>query len=164
MNQSPRAVIALRLDAEIAEGLRTLAACEGRDPHEQVVWLILEALVKANLLPPGLRDWIQRRERLIQRFGVKAVEITKTEGWRADIIVETARRLMREHAGWRADYAALIDADPYEKRIKAKERINPMLGRRVKLLLRADTGKPFAVKESIFTTASHLIEPKQAAA
>jgi hypothetical protein len=60
----------------------------------------------------------------VQRFGLKAVEIIRAEGWRTDIIAETARRLMTENTHWRDSYKLLIGADPYEKRIKAKERIN----------------------------------------
>ncbi|MFC3124331.1 hypothetical protein ACFOD4_04595 [Pseudoroseomonas globiformis] len=102
---------------------------------------------------------------MISRFGNKAVEIIRTEGWRNDIIAETARRLMAEDQAWGADYESLIGCAPYTKKVKIKERINPLLGRRVKALLGAVTGKPFAVKQpAIFTSASHLLPPDNDAA
>jgi hypothetical protein len=163
MDKKPESVMTLRLDAEIAEALQKLAAKEGRDASEQVVWVLIEALDKAGLLPADVRDWLRKREALVQRFGLKAVEIIRTEGWRTDIIAETARRLLGEDVDWTKSYESLIDAGMFEKRVKAKERINPMLGRRVKLLLRAETGKPFAVPQpAIFTTSSHLLPPQAA--
>jgi hypothetical protein len=101
------------------------------------------------------------REAVISRFSMRAMEIISTEGWRSDIIAETARWLMTEDAAWAADYAKLIAADPYAKGVKIKDRINPLLGKRVKGLLGAVTGKAFTVAQpSIFTTASHLWAPE----
>ena len=136
----------------------------GREPNEQIIWLLVEVLDQAGLLPVDLRDWLRRREALVQRFGLKAVQITQTEGWRTDIIAETARRLLAEDAEWSRDYKELIGAEPFEKGVKAKERVNPMLGRRVKLLLGAEADKPFTVPQpSIFTTSTHLHQLQAAA-
>ncbi len=130
-----------------------------------MLWLIIEALDKAGLLPTKLRDWLLLREGLLQRFGRKAVDIVRAEGWREKIIAETASRLVVEDAAWRGDYGKLIGADPFARGIEMKSRINPMLGRRVKVLLGAETGTQFAVPQpSIFASSSRLIEPKRAAA
>ena len=48
----------------------------------------------AGLPAPDLRDWLRQRETLVQRFGLKALEIVGAEGWRTDIIAETVSRLM----------------------------------------------------------------------
>ncbi|MFC3124337.1 hypothetical protein ACFOD4_04625 [Pseudoroseomonas globiformis] len=165
MTPTPDSVIALRLDVAIAKALGQSAARSGREPNEQIVWWIIEALDKEGLLPEDLRAWLLLREAVISRFGSKAAEIIRTEGWRSDIIAETARRLMTEDAAWAADYAKLIAAEPYAKGVKVKDRINPLLGKRVKGLLGAVTGKAFSVPQpSIFTTASHLLLPDDDAA
>ena len=65
-----------------------------------------------------------------------------------------------EEKSWADGYRALLGADPFDKGVKMKARINPMLGRRAKLLSGAETGKPFPVKQpSIFTTSSTLVAP-----
>jgi hypothetical protein len=161
MSMAPDTFLGLRFEPEIAKALAAYATKNGREPKEQVIWLVIEALDKAGLLPADLRAWLMLREQVVGRFGLKAVAIIRSEGWRNDIIAETARRLMAEDRAWAADYETLIGCAPYTKKVKLKERINPLLGRRVKLLLRAETGKAFSVgKEAIFTTASYLLPPK----
>ena len=155
MSKEP--VIGLRLEPEIAEALRKLAEDNGRDPFEQIVFLITEAVLP--FLPPSRADWHRLREQVIQRFVGLAQEITRTEGWRSDIIAETGGRLAKDPA-WRADYEKLIGADAFAKSVKVKDSINPTIGRRTKLRLRAETGKVFAVRQpSIFTSSSHLHQP-----
>ncbi|MCB4825505.1 hypothetical protein [Roseicella aerolata] len=156
-------VIGLRLETEIVEALRKLAEKNGRDPVEQIVFLITEAVADAGLLSPSRAEWHRLRESLILRFVYKAQKITEVEGWRTDIIAETARRML-EDTTWRADYERLIGADAYARNVKLKDVINPALGRRTKLRLGAETGKVFAVRQpSIFTASSHL-HPEQPAA
>ncbi|WP_157985986.1 hypothetical protein [Teichococcus vastitatis] len=152
MSKGP--VIGLRLEPEIDEAVRQLARKNGRDPAEQIVFLITEAVLP--LLPPSRANWHKLREQVIQRFVECAQEITDSEGWRSDIIAETGRRLAEEPS-WRADYEKVIDAAAFAKGVRIKDNINPVLGRRTKLRLRAETGKVFAVPQpSIFTSSSHL--------
>lgn len=156
-------IVTLRLDPEITAALQRRAAKAGRELGEQIQWMIIEAL--GHDLPAAHRKWLREREDLVQRFSMKAVAIEKVEGFRDDIIAETARRLLTEEPAWGDLYEAWIGGDRFAKRIKLKERINPMLGRRVKLLLGAATGKPFSVRQpSIFTTSSTLVRTKKAAA
>ena len=154
MTQPEERPITLRLDKDIAEVVRRLAHESGRDMAEQIVWLVIETLDREGHLSPDLREWLRLREHLVQQFGLRAVEITRTEGWRNDIISETANRLMQqEDRSWADDYKRWTA-------VHAKSRINPLLGRRVKLLLRANTGKPFSVRQPhIFNTSSHLHPP-----
>lgn len=161
MNKKPEAVVTLRFDAEIIDAVQRRAQKRGHEFAEEVMWLVVEGL--GDELPSAFRDWLRRREEIVQRFGLKAVAIQalaiKAEGWRGDIIAETGRLLMEEKP-WADGYQALLGADPFDKRVKMKARINPMLGRRAKLLLGAKTGKPFPVKQpSIFTTSSTLLQP-----
>lgn len=159
MSKEP--VIGLRLEPEIAAALRKLAQNNGRDPVEQIVFLITEAVLP--LLPPSRAEWHRLRERVIQHFVDTAQAITGTEGWRSDIIAETGRRLAEDPA-WRANYEKLIDDDAFAKGVKVKDSINPTLGRRTKLRLSAETGKVFAVRQpSIFTSSSHLHQPERQA-
>jgi hypothetical protein len=59
------------------------------------------------------------------------------------------------------DYERVIGAGAFAKGVKAKDNINPTLGRRTKLRLEAKTGTVFAVPQpSIFTSSSHL-HPEQ---
>ena len=78
--KSSEAVVALRLDPEIVEAGRALAAREGRDLNEQIVWLLVEALDKAGfdfvhlervLFPPWTTEWISERgRRRLHDYGI----------------------------------------------------------------------------------------------
>ncbi len=153
-------IVTLRLDPEITAALQRAATKAGRELAEQIQWMLVDAL--GDDLPAAHRTWLRQREELVQQFALKAVAIVQAEGHRDDIIAEAGQRLLIEDPAWGDRYEAWIGGGRFAKGIKLKERINPMLGRRVKLLIGAATGKPFPVKQpSIFTTSSTLLPPKK---
>jgi hypothetical protein len=156
----------IRLSPELHEALLKLASREGRDLGDQINWAILKLLAGTNTLPPAYEERLLQREALILRFGLKAQEIVQAAGWRDDIIAETARQLMAEGSVWADDYRAWLGADPYSK-IKNKDRINPLLGKRARSILNATVGKVYKVEQpSIFSQSTYLraIEEEKAMA
>jgi hypothetical protein len=155
MKTEPK-IVTIRLSPELHEALLKLASREGRDLGDQISWAILENLSGTGMLPLHLEQWLLQREALISRFGFKAQEIVMDGGWRNDIVAETARQLMAEGSPWAEDYHNWLGADPYSK-VKDKDRINPLLGKRVRSILGATVGKAYKVAQpSIFSQSSYL--------
>lgn len=125
-------VFSLHLPTCKAAAFEKLAATHGREPAEQLEFLVIEALIGAGLLPQDEVDVHRLRESLICRFLEKAEEVY-AETLQPDITAETARQLMCD-TDWKRDYEKYKD-------LRDVNTIHPTFGRGVKLRLNLRTGK-----------------------
>jgi hypothetical protein len=144
-------VLSGRMPSNKVAAFKTWAASQGREPAEQLEWIVTEALIAAGLLSPEEVALHRLRESLIRRFLDKATEIYKAAP-RKDITAETARQLAQE-SSWAADYQQYTAN-------RDRRTINPTFGRRVKLLLKLETGQVYTVPQPhIFASSSYLLAP-----
>lgn len=155
-DSSNRSMLSIRLPQNVLDGLGRLAEREGRDMTEQIEFLLTEALVAADLLPPDDVELHQLRESLLRRFVDTAERVYALEA-RADITSE-AGRLVAEDPEFCRDHARFLE-------LGSAKSLHPAFGRRIKARLGLETGGKYRVKQpNILGWSSYLLPPAQVGA
>lgn len=130
MSSNP--VLSIRLEASVFAAASDEARNESRDLNDFIGALIVDGLVARGAFDddPDEKNKLLSRERLLAVVARTAKEIEARDGHREDITVATCRQLETDKE-WLREYREFIEAEPFDKKVPLKKRINPRIGARI---------------------------------